>query len=355
MWAFKTLYDKGLVYEGFRVLAYCWRCETPLSNTETRMDDVYRDRQDPALTVGFAAARPASTLAGLDDDAVDAAVQPGRRGRPRHRLRRAAEPRRADAASASSWPRPGWRHYAQASSARTPRAGRRRLTGRRPGRAAATRRCSTSCRRRARTRFQVLAADFVTTEDGTGVVHMAPAFGEDDQVVMRRRRHPDRGDRRRPRPVHRAGAAVRRACRSSRRTSRSSATCKRAAAWSAAAGDLRPTRTRTAGAATHPLVYKAVSSLVRRGDRSSGPDGRAEPGDHLGARRTSRTARSASGWPTPATGRSAATGSGARRSRCGSRDDPTYPRVDVYGSLAELERDFGVRRRPTCTGRSSTS
>src|SRR5687768_8654133 len=53
MWAFKTLWDKGLVYEGFKVLAYCWRCETPLSNTETRMDDVYRDRQDPALTVCF--------------------------------------------------------------------------------------------------------------------------------------------------------------------------------------------------------------------------------------------------------------------------------------------------------------
>ena len=53
MWAFKSLHDKGLIYEGFRVLAYCWRCETPLSNTETRMDDVYRDRQDPALTVWF--------------------------------------------------------------------------------------------------------------------------------------------------------------------------------------------------------------------------------------------------------------------------------------------------------------
>ena len=53
MWAFKTLYDKGLIYEGFRVLAYCWRCETPLSNTETRMDDVYRDRQDQTLTVWF--------------------------------------------------------------------------------------------------------------------------------------------------------------------------------------------------------------------------------------------------------------------------------------------------------------
>ena len=53
MWAFKTLWDKGLVYEGFRVLWYCWRCETPLSTTETKMDDVYRDRQDPAVTVGL--------------------------------------------------------------------------------------------------------------------------------------------------------------------------------------------------------------------------------------------------------------------------------------------------------------
>jgi isoleucyl-tRNA synthetase len=53
MWAFKTLWDKGLVYSGFRVLWYCWRCETPLSNSETRMDDVYRDRQDPAVTVGL--------------------------------------------------------------------------------------------------------------------------------------------------------------------------------------------------------------------------------------------------------------------------------------------------------------
>ena len=53
MWAFRTLWEKGLIYEGFRVLAYCWRCETPLSNTETRMDDVYQQRQDPAVTVRF--------------------------------------------------------------------------------------------------------------------------------------------------------------------------------------------------------------------------------------------------------------------------------------------------------------
>ena len=94
MWAFKTLWDKGLIYEGFRVLAYCWRCETPLSNTETRMDDVYRDRQDPALTVWFELENGDRVL-DLDHDTVDAAVQPGARRRARHRLRRDGGGRRA--------------------------------------------------------------------------------------------------------------------------------------------------------------------------------------------------------------------------------------------------------------------
>ena len=54
IWAFKQLHDKGLVYEDFRVLPYCWNDETPLSNHELRMDDdVYQNRQDPAVTVGF--------------------------------------------------------------------------------------------------------------------------------------------------------------------------------------------------------------------------------------------------------------------------------------------------------------
>ena len=132
MWAFKTLHDKGLVYEGFRVLAYCWRCETPLSNTETRMDDVYRDRQDPALTVWFeltADDRPATrAVARLDHHAVDAAVEPGARGRPGHRVRGAAN------ATASGyvrrarrgWPRTprSWRAATQVGTVHGPRPGR---------------------------------------------------------------------------------------------------------------------------------------------------------------------------------------------------------------------------------------
>ena len=54
IWAFKQLWDKGLAYQGVRVLPYCWNDETPLSSHELRMDDdVYQSRQDPAVTVGF--------------------------------------------------------------------------------------------------------------------------------------------------------------------------------------------------------------------------------------------------------------------------------------------------------------
>lgn len=51
MWAFKELYDKGLIYQGYRVLPYSWYEQTPLSNQESKLDDAYRMRQDPALTV----------------------------------------------------------------------------------------------------------------------------------------------------------------------------------------------------------------------------------------------------------------------------------------------------------------
>src|SRR5690554_3689823 len=54
IWAFFQLHAKGLAYEGYRVLPYCWRDETPLSNHELRMDDdVYQMRQDPSVTVTF--------------------------------------------------------------------------------------------------------------------------------------------------------------------------------------------------------------------------------------------------------------------------------------------------------------
>lgn len=53
LWAFKQLYDKGLIYEAYRVMPYSWAAETPLSNFETRLDNSYREREDKAVTVAF--------------------------------------------------------------------------------------------------------------------------------------------------------------------------------------------------------------------------------------------------------------------------------------------------------------
>ena len=52
-WAFKEIYKKGLVYEGRKVLLYCPRCETPISNFEVAMDNSYQDVTEEAVTVKF--------------------------------------------------------------------------------------------------------------------------------------------------------------------------------------------------------------------------------------------------------------------------------------------------------------
>lgn len=50
---FKWLYEKGYIYEGKKILMYCPRCETPLSNAEIAMDNSYKDVTERAITVKF--------------------------------------------------------------------------------------------------------------------------------------------------------------------------------------------------------------------------------------------------------------------------------------------------------------
>ena len=52
-WSFSELYKKNLVYKDFRVSLYCPRCATPLSNSEVTMGHSYRDEEDPAVTIKF--------------------------------------------------------------------------------------------------------------------------------------------------------------------------------------------------------------------------------------------------------------------------------------------------------------
>ncbi len=58
-WALKRLHKKGSLYEGRKVLMYCPRCETPLAKAEIAMDNTYKDITEEAVTVKFKIKNPA--------------------------------------------------------------------------------------------------------------------------------------------------------------------------------------------------------------------------------------------------------------------------------------------------------
>ncbi len=176
-WAFKTIYDKGLVYEGRKVLLYCPRCETPLSNFEVAMDSSYKDVQEESVYVKFKIsseqarhsplATPAYLLAwtttpwtlpgnvalavGKDIDYVRVKVQGEELILAKSRLvalktdcEIVAEMKGRDLTGLSYEP------LFNIQAVQSEKA------------------------------FKVYPADFVTTEDGTGIVHTAVVYGEDD-------------------------------------------------------------------------------------------------------------------------------------------------------------------------------
>ncbi|WP_111765058.1 isoleucine--tRNA ligase [Nakamurella deserti] len=181
MWAFKTLWDKGLVYEGYKVLWYCTRCETPLSNSETRMDDVYRSRQDPAVTVAFPLSAPGAVF-----DGAKALAWTTTPWTLPSNLALAVGPD-LDYAVVASSAHPGETFVL--AEARVGAYARElpdaevlhRLKGAELLGATYTPPFDFFVGRP--NAHQVLAADYVTVEDGTGLVHIAPAFGEDDKAV----------------------------------------------------------------------------------------------------------------------------------------------------------------------------
>ncbi|MBW0102604.1 isoleucine--tRNA ligase [Pseudonocardia sp. KRD291] len=179
MWAFKTLWDKGLVYAGFRVLWYCWRCETPLSATETKMDDVYLDRQDPAVTVGLRL-----TGNGSDLDGALALVWTTTPWTLPSNLAVAVHPD-VDyvlvAANGERYVMAAARVGAYARELGEEPEVLGHYTGRDLLGLSYTPPFDFFVGRE--NAHRVLAADYVTTEDGTGLVHIAPAFGEEDKEV----------------------------------------------------------------------------------------------------------------------------------------------------------------------------
>ena len=327
MWAFKTLWDKGLIYEGFRVIAYCWRCETPLSNTETRMDDVYRDRQDPALTVGFELDTGEQILAwtttpwtlpsnlalavGPDIDYVVVELDGTRYVIAEALLANyAAELGQAITVATMKGSDLVGRHYAPLFDyfADTENA------------------------------FQVLAADFVSIEDGTGIVHLAPGFGEDDQVVANAAGIPticpmDEHGRYTGEVADFAGTHVFDANPMIIKVLKERGVVVRHATYD----HPYPHCWRC----SQPLVYRAISSwfvkvtefrdrMVELNQQITWQPAHIKDGSFgkwlENARDWSISRNRFWGSPIPVW----------------QSDDPTYTRIDVYGSIAELEADFGV-------------
>lgn len=190
MWAFKALWDKGLVYQGFRVLPYSWAENTPLSNQETRLDDSYKMRQDPTLTVTFPITGvregssanadlvgssalawtttpwtlPSNLALAVNPSVTYVQVEVGEDGAEEFRGRRFLLAQDLVGAYAKEL---GENHTVVSEHPGT------ELVG-------LTYEPVFGYFRDHPNAFQILGADYVTTEDGTGIVHQAPAFGEDD-------------------------------------------------------------------------------------------------------------------------------------------------------------------------------
>lgn len=184
LWVFRQCYDKGLIYKDYRVTPYCYHCETSLSFSDIRESDSTRSRQDPEVVVRFKAldaldGKPTWYLAWtttpwtLTSNLVLAVGA---------EYSYAAIEHKGEIYIMAELLLKAWSKRLFGGEVKVVKSIQgRELVGRRYEpffpyyRALAT-----------EGYFRILEADFVTLDDGVGVVHCAPAFGEDDYWLCKR-------------------------------------------------------------------------------------------------------------------------------------------------------------------------
>jgi isoleucyl-tRNA synthetase len=356
IWAFQELYKKGLIYEGFKVLAYCWRCETPLSNHELRMDDeVYKSRQDQTLTVTFPVSpgqrfESAKLLAWTTTPwtlPTNFALAVG--PEISYALLPAGPEGAADGSPAGtqfilaksqigSYSKElGYESVEAATAAVQEVFSGAELEGLKYERLFDY--YADESKFDISNAWQVLVDSYVADGDGTGIVHQAPAYGEDDQRVCNAAGIPtyvsiDERGCYNSLIVNYAGQHVFEANKGISQELKANQRVLKQASYEHPYPHCYRCK--------NPLIYKAVSSwfveTTKLRDRMLELNQQIDwTPDHTKDGSFGKWLENVRDWAI------------SRNRFWGApipvwkSDDPNYPRIDVYGSLDELERDFGVR------------